>query len=145
MPRNTFHDPGSVLADYTWDIGHHEEQDAGRDLPVSEVANIANTQVILTQGDLSPVKFSYSGSILKREQLVEMWRWLALCQHQTIHFTDFAGDRYEVTITAFKPVRHPGRNLRGGAGAPLWYWTYTIEMAVITAIAGPMVDAGLTS
>lgn len=145
MARNTFHDPSNTFPDYVWDIGHAEEQDSGRDLPVQSSANIANTRVITQQGDIGPAKFTYSGAILTREQLVAMWQWFNLCQYQTIHLTDFAGDRYEVVITAFKPLRRAGRNRRGGTGAPLWYWTYSLEMTVITILAGPMYDAGLRS
>jgi hypothetical protein len=74
-----------------------------------------------------------------------MWAWEALCQTQTIYFTDFAGDKYEVVIDSFKPVRHAGRNLRGGTEAPLWYWTYTIGMTVVRVISGPLLDAGITA
>lgn len=143
--RNTFHDPSNTFPDYVWDIGHATEQEAGRDMPVQASANVANTRVITQQGDLGPVSFSYQGAILTRAQVVAFWQWLNLCQYQTIHFYDFAGDQYEVVITSFKPVRVAGRNRRGGDEAPLWYWTYTLTMEVVTILAGPMFDAGLRS
>lgn len=143
MARNTFEDPSLTFPAYEWAIGHREEQEAGRDLTASATANVANTQVVVQQGDMGPVKFTYAGSILTREQLVSMWQWFNLCQYQTIYFTDYAGDKYEVLITSFKPVRKSGQNFRGGAGAPRWYWEYTIELTVIRNIAGPMFDAGL--
>lgn len=145
MPRNTFTDPAGVVPAYTWDIGHNEEQDFGRETPVSDSVNVAGTRVITQQGDPSAIRLSYSGSILTRAQLVQMWKWELLCQTQTIYFTDFAGDEYEVVIDSFKPVRHSGRNRRGGTDAPMWYWTYTIEMTVVRVLTGPLHDAGITA
>lgn len=144
MARNQFIDPNGVLPTYQWDIGFDTEQDGGRDLGVSSTANVANTRVIVQQGDMAPITFNYSGSILRRSQVVAMWQWFNLCRDQTILFTDFAGDEYEVVITSFKPLRRAGVNPRDPAGAPLWYWTYTLTMTVVGIISGPMAEAGVT-
>jgi hypothetical protein len=65
-----------------------------------------------------------------------MLAWYTKCETRSIYFTDFAGDSYEVLITAFHPKRlRTMRNPRD-PGARLWYWTYTIEMMVLAVRSG---------
>lgn len=146
MARNTFSDPLGVTPNYVWPLNHHTETAAGRKRDVTATQNVAGTQLVTQQGDKQPFTLTYAGSILVRSQLVAMWQWEALCEHQTIYFTDFAGDSYEVLITDFEPIRVAARNRRGEPeGNPLWYWTYTLTMTVIAVRAGTVYDAGIVS
>jgi hypothetical protein len=138
MARNRFSDPRTGQF-YDWPINHSDEDQFGRDRGVTLEANTGNVGLVKQQGDLTPLTLRLQGTILTRAQYQAMLNWFALCNTQSINFTDFAGDSYEVTITSFMPVRK--RTLRNprDPGAPLWYWTYTIEMMVLTVLSGAWV------
>lgn len=142
--RNTFQDPLGHVADYQWELNHATEQSFGRKRDVQGAMNVAGTQLITNQSDAQPLTLVYQGSILTRTQYEAMWHWEAMCESQTIYFTDFTGDSYEVVITDFEPVRVAGRNRRGGTDAPMWYWTYTLTMTVVAVRGGTLHDAGIT-
>ena len=138
MARNVFYDP-STGESYAWLINHSDEDETGRDRQVTTEANTGNVGLVKQQGELTPLILRYSGTILHTSQLVEMLRWYTKCETRSIYFTDFAGDSYEVTITSFHPKRlRTLRNPRDGS-APLWYWTYTIEMMVLAVRLGAWV------
>lgn len=139
MARNLFIDPAGNRPTYPWQINHSDEDEGGKARSIEESANTGGTGLVKQQADDQPIIFNYSGTILHKAQLVEFWAWFQLCATQTIYFTDFAGDEYEVLITAFKPTRHRTiRNPRDFANAPLWYWKYTISIEVIRVISGVM-------
>lgn len=135
MARNTFIDPttGEV---YAWPINHSDEEEGGRDRAITTGANTGNVGLVKQQGELTPIVLRYTGTILQRAQYDAMLSWYARCESHTIYFTDFAGDSYEVIISAFHPRRQ--RTLRNprDPSAPFWYWTYTIEMTVMAVRAG---------
>lgn len=138
MGRNIFTDPASVRAAYPWAINHSEEEEFGKERNITHGANTGGTGLVKQQSDDSPLVFQFNGTILTEAQVIEMNAWWELCRTQTILFTDYAGDEYEVIITAFKPTRHRTvRNPRDPANAPLWYWKYEIKMEVIRVISGP--------
>lgn len=132
---NIFTDP-TTGEQYLWEINHSDEDDSGRDRSITTEANTGNVGLVKQQGELAPLTLRYSGTILTRAQLAQMLAWYAKCETHSIYFTDFAGDSYEVLITAFHPKRlRTMRNPRD-PGARLWYWTYTIEMTVLRVLAG---------
>lgn len=140
MARNIFTDPASVRAPYSWAINHSEEEEFGKERTITHGANTGGTGLIKQQSDDSPLVWQFSGTILSEAQVTEMIAWWQLTESQTIYFTDYAGDEYEVIITSFKPTRHRTiRNPRDFANAPLWYWKYEIKMEVIRVISGPWV------
>jgi hypothetical protein len=135
--RNRFQDPNGVRSAYEWELGHFEEEETSKRRNIEHGANTANTGLVRQQGDDTPLVLKYSGTILVKAQLVEMLAWWQLCADQTIYFRDFAGDEYEVLISAFSPTRHYTiRNPRDFANAPHHFWRYTIEMEVVRIIAG---------
>lgn len=141
MPRDRFIDPASVLADYTWDIGHAEEEEQGRDQNVEETASTAGTGLVKQQGEPTALTLSYSGTILKRSQLVAMQQYFAACcapDARTVYFYDAADNGAEVLITSFKPKRvRVASNPRGEDDTNrLYKWTYSIQMLVITVRQG---------
>jgi hypothetical protein len=124
-------------ASYSWAINHAEESEGGRSRQIDYEGNTGNVGLVRQQGELEPLGFSFSGTILTRAQLTEMLAWFLLCESQSIHFTDFAGDSYEVLITSFRPKRvRAVANARGGSDAPHHYWTYTIELSVLAVLGG---------
>lgn len=140
--RNRFTDP-LTASYYDWQVNHSTENAFGKARQITESANTANTGLIKQQGDSAPLKIKVSGTILHKKQLEEFIRFWQLCESQTIHFRDFTEDEYEVIITDFQPVRkRTVKNPRDFANAPLWYWTYDLEMEVIRVIKG--VWAGVT-
>lgn len=136
--RNKFIDP-KTAAEYSWAINHDEEEEVGRSRNIQHTANTANTGLVRQQGAQEPLELKYSGTILTLAQLQYMWAWFALCESQTIWFQDFENNVYEVTISAFHPVRkRVARNPRDLTNAPLHIWDYTIEMDVIRVRSGPL-------
>lgn len=134
MPRNVFTNPANGQT-WAWPINHSAEQEVGRDRGVTFEANSANTGLVKQQGALAPLVLRYEGTILDPAQLQAMLAWQALCETQTIYFTDFAGDSYEVLITSFRPTRK--RTLRNPRHPELLhYWTYSIELTVVRILAG---------
>lgn len=127
-------------APYTWPINHEEEDELGRERSVEASANIAGTRTIQSQGDLGPMRFAFTGTILEQGQVNEMWEWVKICDSRTIHFIDFAEDRYEVVITAFKPKRVRVALNSRQPDRP-WKWTYRIEMTVVRVVSGSMAGA----
>lgn len=135
MARNVFHDPAGDLDDYSWQINHSEEEEQGKSRSIEKTANTANTGFIRQQSDSDGLVLRYTGTILHRAQLREMVAWYNLCDEHSIHFTDFAGDQYEVIITDFKATRHRTiRNPRDFANAPYWFWRYEIGLEVLRII-----------
>lgn len=133
-PRNQFIDPAGVLATYSWHINHDTEQDGGRERPVDATAPTSGVGHVFQQGDETPLDLNYSGTILDPAQLDAMLDYFEACRTRTIHFLDCMGDRSEVVITSFKPIRvRCARNPRTGG---THYWTYTITMQVIGVLAG---------
>jgi hypothetical protein len=143
MAQNVFADPAGVRGSYAWDYNHEAENETGLDAEVQATANTAGVGFVLQQDDPSPRTMSLTGTILKRAHLVQMLQWTHLSQLHSIYFTDFAGDKYEVVITGFTTARKRGRNRRDPANAPLWYWTYTLNMLVLRELIGPYSEAAL--
>jgi hypothetical protein len=138
---NRFTNPVNGVV-YDWPINHSDEDEVGRDRGVTYEGNTGNVGLVAQQGELTPIVLRYTGTILTYAQLTGMIGWFNLCQTQTIYFTDFAGDSYEVIITAFKPKRlRAMRNPRGGTQAPTHYWTYSIEMSVLRVLSGEWVGS----
>lgn len=145
MARNIFSDPAAVLSDYSWRINHSEEEEGGQSRDVDHTANTGLTGLVRQQGAAEPAILQYKGTILHRAQVVEMLKWFEACRTRTIIFQDFAGDRYEVLITSFKPQRlRAAKNNSDYANAPLWYWKYSMTMEVLTFLTGVYAEAGVT-
>lgn len=136
--RDKFTNPANGES-YEFDIGHAEEEPTSKTRQITNSANTANTGLIPQQGASQPLVLKYSGTILKASQHKEMWRWFELCETQTIFFTDYDGNEYEVMITDFAPKRQSTiRNPRDPQNAPLHYWTYSISMQVIQVRSGEL-------
>lgn len=137
MARNIFTDPSGDRPAYSWAINHSDEAEFGKERTIEHSANTGNTGLIKQQNDDSPLVMQLNGTILSQAQHVEFIEWWKICKNHTIFFEDFAGDEYEVVITAYKPTRQRTiRNPRDYANAPLWYWKYELKLEVIRVISG---------
>lgn len=142
---NTFVDPAGIRPTYAWAINHLTEEPGGKHRNVRSSAPTALTGLNQLQGDEDPLVLRWKGSILTRAQLVEMWHWFALSRDRTIYLYDFAGDGAEVLFTHFDPQRIAlAANHADPVHAPLWKWEYTAEFTVVTFLAGPMFEAGVS-
>jgi hypothetical protein len=136
MARNIFINP-VTSAQYPWEVNHDTEEQVGKTRNITHDANTANIGFVRQQAPSDPTTLRYTGTILTRSQLLQMWAWYTLCETQTIYFQDFEGVKYEVIITHFLPVRkRVQRNPRDPANAPDHVWTYSIEMDVIRVVSG---------
>jgi hypothetical protein len=136
MSRNRFTNPADGTF-YDWQVNHSDEGGFGKDRQIAYSANTANTGLIEQQGDATPLLIKLTGTIFHKHQIEEFIKFWKLCENQTVYFKDFAGEEYEVLITSFVPVRkRTVKNPRDFAHAPLWYWTYELELNVVRVISG---------
>lgn len=128
MAREQFRDGASILATYSFDINHDEEQGQNQTRNVTHSAPTSGVGFVRQQGDKSPVAFRFAGSILRQSQFDAMQAYYDACDNRTVFFTDVSGTEYEVLIILFDPVRTRGMNRRGGLP---YYWKYRLEMEII--------------
>jgi hypothetical protein len=142
MARNTFTNPATGTS-YEWPINHESEDAMGKVRNITRTSPTGNVGLVKQQGDDGPLLIKLHGTILSRAHYAAFWNWYALSRAQTIHFTDFDGQSYEVQITSFQPVRV--RNLyRAGKDPHMHHWTYDMEMEVYTLLAGDLATQGVT-
>lgn len=133
---NEFINPVTA-AKYVWPVNHSDEAEAGVQRTVTRGANTAGTGLVRQQADDQPLVFQLSGTIFSQAQMEAMIDWYVLCKTQSIYFKKYSGDEYEVLITEFKPTEKKTlHNPKDFANAPMWYWTYTITMEVVSVRSG---------
>lgn len=140
LSRNRFTNPANG-AFYDWHINHDEEDEGGRRRAIEYTAPTSNIGLVQQQGDDPPIMLKYTGKILHAAQHAQFIAFFNLCRTQTIIFTDFAGDSYEVIITAYVPKRVRTLRNQNDPTIPFHYWTYTVEMSVVRVIAGTWVGS----
>lgn len=128
VPREQFRDGAAILATYSFDINHHDEDSAGQQRTITRAAPTAGVGFVRQQGDKSPKVLKFQGSILRQSQLDAMQSYFDACDSRTVFFTDVDGIEREVLITVFDPTRIAAQNRRGGLP---FYWKYRLEMEVI--------------
>lgn len=135
--RNRFDDPAGNVASYDWQVNHSEEGDVGREPNIENGAPTSNVGMIVQEGADNPLVLRVRGTILHAAQHEEFLVWRRLSRAQTIYFTDFAGDSYEVIITRYVSTRHRTiRNPRDQANMPFYFRRYEMDMQVVRVIAG---------
>lgn len=127
--------PGGLGA-YNWQINYSDEGEFGQERNIDATENLAGTGFIVQQGGENPMTISVSGTILHQNQHVKFVQFYKRSQNQTLIFTDFTGEQYEVMIRAYKPTRK--RTLRNPRDKtiPSHYYTYSMEMMVLSVRAG---------
>lgn len=134
MPQ-TFTDP-LTGATYQWHNNHETEDPSGKTRQISGSANTGLTGRVRQQGDDGPMVLTLHGRIRTRDQSRQFWHWYNLCRTQTIYFTDFDGQEYEVQITSYLPERV--RQASNVADPSMTHHNiqYTLTMEVYAFLAG---------
>lgn len=143
MARDRFQNPANGTV-YQWPVNHDEEDASGKTRQITATAPVAGVGRIRQQGEENPLQIRWSGKILHRAHLQQMWAWFAVSRTQSIYLYDFDNQGYEVVITDFTPQRH--RTLRNprDPSAPMHYWSYSITFDVLNFLAGnDMLVAGV--
>jgi hypothetical protein len=123
--------------EYTWPVNHSQEGEVDLAQGVTSSAATGNGNLVLQQGDEQPMTFTLEGTIFAKAQVEAFRKWLLLCKTQTIDFHKFDGDVFTVLITDFKPKQKPVvHNPKDSANAPLWIWTYQMQMTVVAVKSG---------
>lgn len=144
MSRNRFTNPANGDF-YDWILNHTDEEAFGKARNITESAPTGNVGLVKQQGSDGPLVKTLSGTILDRSQYKAMWEWFVLSGSQTIYFTDFDGQQFEVQITSFLPqLKRKLTSASRDPSMPNSYWSYTIAMEVYGLIAGDLADAGVT-
>lgn len=136
---NRFTNPANG-AYYDWHVNHDEEDELAKTRSITRAGLTSNVGMVRQQGEDGPLVLRFHGRILDRVQYQQMWGWYALSRTQTIYFTDFDGQAFEVQITSFTPKRvrkdfSPQRD----QSVPLHFWQYSLEMEVYRVLAGDLV------
>ena len=149
---NQFIDPVTNET-WQWDINHNDETgtaskgsgSGGLERNMTVSAPVSNTgQLIRQQAADDPLQFSWKGTALTRVQHQTFLRWYAKCNSHSIILQDFAGDRFEVIIIAYIPVRRMvAQNRNDMANAATWVYDFQVDLDVIAAISGDYANAGL--
>lgn len=140
--RNYFTNPANSV-DYVWTVNHDEEQEFGKSRNIDRTGRSGNTGLVRQQGDDGPLIMTLSGRIVHRAQYVMMWQIFELCRTQTVYFTDFDGQSFEVLVTEFRPLRRRGKTSKDPS-TPRHFWEYTMTLDIIRVISGDLVTAGVT-
>ena len=147
---NKFTDPKTGIS-WLWPINHNDESgsaskgggQAGLNHNITTSAPVGaagSGRHIRQQAANDPISFSLKGTALTRAQHKTFIAWWLLCQSQTIYFTDFSGDEFEVLITSYIPQRKPTvMNRNDQTNAPTWIYDYQIDMDVVRVLDGDYV------
>lgn len=133
---NRFTDPYNAYY-YDWQVNHNDEGEFGKDRNITESAPTGTIGLIKQQGEQAPLVLELKGKILHKNQHNNFIYFWQICDEHSIYFRDFAGNDFEVLITAFKPIRKPcARNLADIANMELFTIDYTLRMEVLKIRAG---------
>ncbi len=128
VPREQLRDGASILATYSFDINHNEEQENGQTRNVTHAAPTSGVGFVRQQGDKTPDTFRFAGTVMRQSQLDAMQDYYDACDNRTVFFTDVDGVEHEVLVTVFSFTRIRGENKRGDLP---FYWKYRLEMEKI--------------
>lgn len=132
MPREQLRDGASVLATYQLAVNHLEEDGLDYSRSMEKTAVTTGANFVLQQGQTTGGTLRYKGTILTAAQYTAMKAYYDACQNRTVFFTDFTGTEYEVIITRFNPSRHATVRNPRDSSIPWHYWTYEIDMEVVS-------------
>lgn len=143
--QNRFENPATGET-YNWHQNHAPdgEEMTGKQRTINRLPGTAPGTVILQQGDDGAYTIKLRGTILMRVQHQAFLRWWKLSRTQTIFFTDFDNQKYEVQITSYMSKRK-GKLTSIGKDPSMRTHTYDyeIEMVVINFLSGDMAAAGI--
>lgn len=135
--RDTLVDPSGVVGTYVFDIGHDEEEEFGSTTSIERTANTSGTGVVMQAGEpvIDPIRIT--GKAMKLSQYQKLVAFERQSKLNTLIWTDFFGDSYEVVISSFKAKRvRTLLNRRDLPNMRYHIYQYTLEMTVVTVRAG---------
>lgn len=143
---NAFTNPRTA-ASYTWPRNHAadgvDERGIGRSIDHAATTSLGG--VVRQQGADTPMQLAYRGVIVDPTHHDRMVAWARTGGTQTIYFTDASGDQFEVLVTGFRSAPFGvGVNSAGGTIAPRHAWNYSLEMEVVSVLAGTWNSTSLT-
>lgn len=138
MPQ-TFTDPLTGTS-YQWASNHETEDPAGKTRQIAGTANTGLTGRVRQQGDDGPYVVTLHGRIRVREQSRQFWHYYNLCRTQTIYFTDFDGQQYEVQIIGYTEQRVRQASNVADPSMPHHNIQYVLTMEVYGFLAGDLHD-----
>lgn len=138
---NRLYNPVSGLS-YAWAINHSEES------PLTvrrqyEAGGRTTVGLSRQQAPGDPLQLTLRGTILDPAQKDVLDTFYADCDDNTLIYEDYALQAYEVIITSWEPRAE--RVARNPVTSGLIVWRFTIEMEVVSVIAGSLVTAGVTA
>jgi hypothetical protein len=148
---NQFIDP-TTGETWSWPINHSDEtgsatksnSQGGVERNITVSAPVGGGVHIRQEAAPDPLAFSWKGTALTRLQHQKFLYWYKMCDSHSIILQDFSGDRFEVLILAYIPVRKAVvQNRNDMTNAPLWVYDYSISLDVIAMIAGDYHNAGI--
>lgn len=135
--RDTLVDPSGAVGAYVFDIGHDEEDEFGSTTAIERTANTAGTGLVMQAGEPSIDPIRITGKAMKLSQYQKLVAFERQSKLNTLIWTDFFGDSYEVVISSFKAKRvRTLFNRRDPANMRYHIYQYTLEMTVVTVRAG---------
>lgn len=142
--KNKFTDPATGT-DYVWLINHSEEDPMEKRRDITRSGKTALTGLTRIQGEESPMVLRLKGTILHASQNQMFWDLWEKCADQTLYFTDFNGEQFEVLITGYVPTRtRVLRNVNDVANMPHHIIKYELELEVIRFISGVLATEGVS-
>lgn len=144
--HNKFENPASGET-YTWTRNHAPdgEDDAGKARPVQRIPNTAGGTAAFQQGEDGLYTLKWKGTLVRRDQWRQFWRWFAISKSQTIYLTDFDGQKYEGVISSLtgKRVGRSAQGIAQDASMSLFKIEYNMEFTVVNFLAGDLHDEGV--
>lgn len=136
MAKNIMYDPATATT-YTWLVNHTEQDGPGRQRSFQSDARARQGYgVIEVEGDLPPLYLTLKGRILHESQYVAFWDFFDL--HNTFHFTDEDGNKYEVTMVSFEPNKRRCFYNPADSNMRRHTWEYTMKLRVYAIISGEL-------
>lgn len=133
--RNKFVNP-KTGAEYEWHRNHSEEDPLEKRRDMTRGGTTAQTGLVRIQGEQSPYVMRLKGTIVHAEQDAMFWALWQLCETQTVYFTDFHEQEYEVLITRYAPTRTRVLRNPHDESMPHHIIKYELELEVVRFITG---------
>ena len=138
---NQFFDPAGNLATYAWQINALEQDGPSRSNNVEFDGSSDGKGLVPTQGEDEALLITLTGTILHRAQNIQFWKWRHI--ENSFRFTDFEANQYEVAMLAYEPKKIRVAYNPSDAAMRGYKIEYSMQLWVISILAGELLDAGV--
>lgn len=128
-----FHDPVGNTT-YAWPVNYLSQEGPARVANVSFDSQANGLGVMATEGDISPLILSLSGTILHKAQHITFLTYFKM--ENTFRYTDEEGNEYEVTMDAYEPTKERVLWNPRDVNMRSHKWTYKMRLRVVRIISG---------